>query len=138
MRRDGKKTHKVKLLATNLNSVGTKIYNFDGVGYSHALFVMSSSTAVNQTVNMKIQDSEDGSSFSDVSGTPIVRITPPTDGPLNTGSRTILVNLNRTRRYVRAQFVFQGSDAANAKIYSVVAILQNQAQSNGEPFTVAY
>lgn len=134
MRRDGKTTHKVKLLATNLNSVGTKIYSFDGGGYSHALFVMSSTTAENQTVNMKISDSADGVSFTDVSGTPTARITPS----LSTQSRTILVNLNRTRRYVRAEFVFQGSDAANAKIYSVIAILQNQAQSNGEPFTVTY
>lgn len=134
MRRDGKTTHKVKLLATNIQTGATKIYNFDGGGYSHALFVMSSSTAVNQTVNMKIQDSLDGVTFADASDTPTVRITPS----LSTQSRTILVNLNRTRRYVRAQFVFQGSDAANAKIYSVVAILQNQAQSNGEPFTVAY
>lgn len=134
MRRDGKTTHKVKLLATNIQTGATKIYNFDGGGYSHALFVMSSTTAADQTLNMKIQDSADGVSFTDVSGTPTARITPS----LSTQSRTILVNLNRTRRYVRAQFVFQGSDAANAKIYSVVAILQNQAQSNGEPFTVAY
>lgn len=132
MRRDGKNTHKVKLLATNIQNGATKIYNFDGGGYSHALLVMSSNTLANQTLNMKVQDSDDGVTFTDVSGAPTARITPS----LSTQSRTILVNLNRTRRYVRAQYTFTGADLANAVIYSVIAILQNQAQSNGEPFTV--
>jgi hypothetical protein len=131
MRRDGKTTHKVVLLATNIQTGGTKIYNFDGGGYSHALLVMSSTTGASQVCKFKVQDSSDGVTFADVSGGP----RPELSANTTSESRTILVNLNRTRRYVRASYIFEG---AGATIYSVVAILQNQAQTNGQPFTVTY
>ena len=114
--------NKLSVLAVN-TSTTQSTPSIDGAMYSHALFLVIATTGGSQTISFLVQDSDDNSSFANVSG--IATLTIPADKTLT--NRTLLIDHSKVRRYVRLRIVHTGG----ATMSSAAVLQQNNKQSAG-------
>lgn len=119
---DDIKKNKLTPLAVN-TSTTTNTPSVDNMNFEHALFHVMATTTGGQTISFAVQDSDDNSSFAAVAGIATVTIS----ASQTNASRTVLVDQNRVRRYLRLRIIHTGS----ATMASAVVLQQNNSQSLG-------
>lgn len=119
---DDKLMNKLTPLVVNTTTT-TSTPSVDGAMYSHALFLVVAATSSGQTISFIVQDSDDNSIFANVAG--ISTLTIPADKVLT--NRTLLVDHNKVRRYVRLRIVHTGG----AALAAATCLQQNNKQSLG-------
>jgi hypothetical protein len=99
-------------ITTTGNQTGVDILNFDG----HGMVILNSAagTGTTPTLDVKLQDSADNSSFADVSGAAFTQVTGAAS------FQTIDVDLSAIRRYVRVVDTVSGTTPSFARSVSLV------------------
>jgi hypothetical protein len=121
MRYDDKTKNNITALMANVTANDAVSASIDGANYSHVQFFIMTSTGAGQRLSVKVQESADNVSFTDISGA-ITVINANTSNAL----RTLLIDHKKYQRYLR---ILSNHVLGTPTLYAAYCIQQNEKNS---------